>query len=773
MKRNRIIAGLLALAVLMPACKKKEKDPSSENTSDITSDISTTTEADTSETSEDPAASTKVDFKKPGQDTLSEMAQRLEKNPGNFMRVMLNPRGEYEFDIPSNVNAPQTLAFEFQTMEDSYGSITGLDLSWYDQELFEALLEEAFDRIEKDKKLVSEINATLEKYSGSDTTMKFVRIVLTPNTSRSAYCTIFAFNDNEEIFKEGFFLALDGESPVVNFTSVNAGFASPLSSFAGLHKEDTVTACFSALLDAYQSSSDGTPLGQEDKEGRHWFDGKKDECISPAMGIPAPDPLENSEIILISDSLTRSSFYYLGNNEWLYSDLITNRARFTLDEETNRFLLDQLRSEAAISAITVNAYSEIRKLPDAFAVDWTSSYTSPRLSDSQKNTNSQYSSAYIDQRRYQECIFTTSGDYLLYQQSDRERSNTGISDTPYYLDSECYEYVTDGNDAFSRTDFTVVYYPADSFAGTYTPVPIGTLLSESGTFLGGYEADSSSGKCTLEMYDLSGATWYLVLSESGEILSGWCAENSTLIAFTSLLNYDTEDPEADVKEVIEFAKNNTKSVKEKEAEDAKKTDAEWRKEDALEAGFFDLGEDLIKGDPIDGSPVVESLISEALSTKTYTIEFYSYGNYRLHEYLMTADGQDYYSYQKTQSHDNSFDYDITNVVVGDSIYQYSTDSDIMVFPRKEGYTAEDPLFNLPEIFQPTSAPEFHGAYEATMGGEEYVVEEWLEKGSLYTCFCKDGKLVAIKFMDQGGLYFGYFTRWEKTAEEKLLNAPDT
>ena len=773
MKRNRIIAGLLALAVLMPACKKKEKDPSSENTSDITSDISTTTEADTSETSEDPAASTKVDFKKPGQDTLTEMAQRLEKNPGNFMRVMLNPRGEYEFDIPSNLDAPQTLVFEFQTMEDPYGNKTSHDLSWYDQELFEALLEEAFARIEKDDKLVSEINTTLSMKGTNDDTLALIRLILIPNSGRSAYCTILGFSDDNEFYKDGFFLSLDGESPVVEFTSVNAGFASPFNSFATFHKEDTVTEIFSVLLEAYENSPDGIPLGQEDKEGRHWFDGEKGECISPAWGIPNPDPLENSEILLISDSLTHSSFYYLGNNEWLYSDLITNRARFTLDEETNRLLLDKLRTETAVSVCTRTSYPEFCRLPDAFSVDFTSPYTESRLSDSQKNTNAQYSSAYIDQRSFQECIFTYSGDSLLYQQSDRERTNTGSADNPYYLDNECYEYVTDGNDAYCRTDFAVVYYPADSFAGTYTPVPIGKLLSESGTFLGGYEADSSSGKCTLEMYDLSGATWYLVLSESGEILSGWLAENGTLLVFTALSDYDTEDPEADISEVIDFAKNNTKSQKEKEAEDAKKTDAEWRKEDALEAGFFDLGEDLIKGDPIDGSPVVESLILEALSTKTYTIEFYSYGNYRLHEYLMTADGQDYYSYQKTQSHDNSFDYDITDVVVGDSIYQYSTDSDIMVFPRKEGYTAEDPLFNLPEIFQPTSSPEFHGAYEATMGGEEYVVEEWLEKGSLYTCFCKDGKLVAIKFMDQGGLYFGYFTRWEKTAEEKLLNAPDT
>ena len=768
MKRKQIIAGLLVLAVLMSSCKKKEKDPSSEKSSDI----SRTTETSESEDTEEDSSSTAVDFTKPDKDTLREISQRLDTDPGNYLRVMLNPRGEYDFDLPSNVNAPQSLIFEFQALEDPSLTKTQLDLSWYDQELIEALLEEAFERIEKDEKLVSEINATLERYSGSDTTMKYVRIVLTPNTGRSAYCTIFAFNDNEEIFKEGFFIALDGESPVVNFTSVNAGFASPLSSFAGLHKEDTVTACFSALLDAYQSSSDGTPLGQEDSEGRHWFDGKKDECISPAMGIPAPDPLENSEIILISDSLNRCSFYYLGNNEWLYSDLITNRARFTLDEETNRFLLDQLRSEAAISSITVNAYSEIRKLPDAFAVDWTSPYASSRLSDSQKNTNSQYSSAYIDQRRFQECIFTTSGDFLLYQESVREKTNMGSSDNPYYLDSDCYEYVTDGTDAYSRTDFTVVYYPADSFAGTYTPVPIGKLLSESGTFLGGYEAGSSSGKCSLELYDLSGATWYLVLTESGEIVSGWCAENSMLLVFTSLLNYDAEDPEADVKEVIEFAKNNTKSQKEKEAEDAKKTDAEWRKEDAIAAGFFDLGEDLIKGDEIDGSPVVESLISEVLSTKTYSIEFYSYGKYRLHEDKITADGQDYYSYHKTQSHDHSFDYDLTMVVIGDSIYQYSTDSDIMVFPRGEEYTAEDPLFSLPEIFQPTSSPKFHSAYKATMGGEEYVVEEWLERASLYTCFCKDGKLVAIKYMDQGSLYFGYFTRWENKADESLLASPN-
>ena len=239
MKRNRIIAGLLALAVLMPACKKKEKDPSSENTSDITSDISTTTEADTSETSEDPAASTKVDFKKPGQDTLTEMAQRLEKNPGNFMRVMLNPRGEYEFDIPSNLDAPQTLVFEFQTMEDPYGNKTSHDLSWYDQELFEALLEEAFARIEKDDKLVSEINTTLSMKGTNDDTLALIRMILIPNSGRSAYCTILGFSDDNEFYKDGFFLSLDGESPVVEFTSVNAGFASPFNSFATFRKEDT------------------------------------------------------------------------------------------------------------------------------------------------------------------------------------------------------------------------------------------------------------------------------------------------------------------------------------------------------------------------------------------------------------------------------------------------------------------------------------------------------------------------------------------------------
>lgn len=769
MKRNKIVAGLLILAILMSSCKNKGKDSSSENTSDN----STTTEMSSAEDSEETDSSSKAVFKKPDPDMLTEITQRLENNAGSFLRVVYNPRGEYELNIPSNVDAPQTVVFEFTRQEFTSDLGGQYGNSWYDQELVEALLDEAFQRLEKDEKLVSEIETTLNAKSGNDATIELIRFILTPNSGRSAYCTVLAFNDKNEVYKESFFIAMDGESPVVTFSSVNAGFASPLSSFGSLHENDVVTASFSTLLEAYQNSSDGIPLGQEDAEGRHWFDANKDECISPSLDIPCPDPLENSEIILLSNSLTRSSFYYLGNNEWLYSDLITNRGRFTLDEETNRLILDQLRTAVAVTVTTFNAYPDHCRLPSAFAVDWTSAYTDPRLSDSQKNTDSQYSTAYIDQRNVQECIFTISGDFVFYQQSDRERTDVSSTDTPYYLDNNCYEYVSDGNEAYARTDFTVVYYPADSFAGTYTPVPIGKLLSESGTFLGGYEALSSSGKCSLEVYDLQGATWYLVLSESGEIMCGWCAENGALMVYTSLLNYNAEDPKTDIQQIVDFAKENTKSQKEKEAEDAKKTAAEWRKEDALAAGFFDLGEDVVKGDEIDHSPVVESLISEVLSTKTYTIEFYSYGNFRIHEHKLTADGQDYYSYHKTQSHDNSFDYDLTQVVIGDTIYQYtSSATEVMTYPRGAEYTAEDPLYSLPEIFKPTASPKFQGAYTATMGGEEYVVEEWTEKASLFTCFCKDGKLVAIQYMDQGNLHFGYFTRWENTADDSLLVVND-
>ena len=68
-------------------------------------------------------------------------------------------------------------------------------------------------------------------------------------------------------------------------------------------------------------------------------------------------------------------------------------------------------------------------------------------------------------------------------------------------------------------------------------------------------------------------------------------------------------------------------------------------------------------------------------------------------------------------------------------------------------------------------PTFKKAYKGILNGEEYIVEEWTLDRITYIFFCRDEKILAIKYSDLDHVKYTYIESFEKKADPDLIKKP--
>ena len=194
-------------------------------------------------------------------------------------------------------------------------------------------------------------------------------------------------------------------------------------------------------------------------------------------------------------------------------------------------------------------------------------------------------------------------------------------------------------------------------------------------------------------------------------------------------------------------------------------------EDLSAHGFFDITGPVTEGDALDTSPVVQGYIDYFQSLQPFTLEMWTFGAYRIEEDVLSFDGKDFYNFVDVSSHDGSFDYDLTRVLIGDTIYTCGSDGMQRADPKSEYCTDSEILYSLPDIFIPTHTVKFNRAYNGTLDGVEYVIEEWSYQGETFTFFCRDGEILAVKFHRFGELMYCYFAKFSRSADSGLIRKP--
>ena len=205
--------------------------------------------------------------------------------------------------------------------------------------------------------------------------------------------------------------------------------------------------------------------------------------------------------------------------------------------------------------------------------------------------------------------------------------------------------------------------------------------------------------------------------------------------------------------------------------------------DTVRYHLFDLS-DIEVGREVEPTGVVEEWRDYISSSdKPYTLEFRWAGAGRNEYQLSTTDGKNFYYRHDMEIHENDPCENLGSEewLVDDRVFQaiYKTAE----YPVREAY--EYPLSDYDEtprlvsdlLFENEKYDEDYAgscvrAYEVTVGGEQYICEEWsLYLDRLWKVYIKDGNIVAW----EGDFYneptVNTVIRLEKTAETDLIQIP--
>ena len=136
-----------------------------------------------------------------------------------------------------------------------------------------------------------------------------------------------------------------------------------------------------------------------------------------------------------------------------------------------------------------------------------------------------------------------------------------------------------------------------------------------------------------------------------------------------------------------------------------------------------LGE-ITEGETVSGPATVRKYLDLFGSGKPFTIEYRAIGGFRNDYKYLTTDGIDFNEKEVVSSHDNSFDYELEEISVGD--YTYMTDDNgVFIRYMKSGYfTPDEVKYHLPDALMPFDGMSFVSAYNGTINGREYEMEKW-------------------------------------------------
>ncbi|MBO4926759.1 MAG: hypothetical protein J5379_00695 [Clostridiales bacterium] len=669
--------------------------------------------------------------------------------------------------------------------------------------LAEACISRGFNLLFDDNGCNTAIcNSVKENKVFYDTAYIYV-ICIIPVSDSSAYVLIRANTlDSSRNLHCAEFVSLNGEQPVQQLRSLQISAQDPEYSpiFVHLPAGDQSQ----ELLDEIEAFHDR--FGSPSTNGITWKDG------------PLPTGIEEEMtptlVAATAGSSLQTSLSYRADGTWFYTSLLDERETFTVsDHEAERTMLDLLYRYVAQEAFK-NCSCLLPSLQGNWTIDTSKSYDQTRIAPEEKDKNASIIMVYKSEDIYQSTTITFSGDDLYYCDDTIELYDVQTTDTPFYQTTDFYEFYKQGDEAFFRPDTTDVFYSVDpsDFRGKRTATLISKMIADEYEFKAGYELDYTPDgdaeeraneswrlpgwtvtdriPVSCEYYTKGSSTLVVFLNADGRLLCGWEYNPEGLTIYYAI---SEDSVEMDLTTDMEHARNHLGTDPNDSGDpgsdqggqgqggngssqpkpDSEKNEEDWIVEDVAEHGYFDLTGNIVEGDAIEGSPVVQKYMEYFASLSPFIFEYWEFGNYRVNNYFLTLnkDG-DFCDAEIVSSHDNSFDYDMTRVKIGDTIYT-SSESDGSSRSDKIGpeYVEDEILYSLPDVMIPSHNGTFKRAYYATVNGDEYIIEEWTYRGETTYFFCKDSEILAMKYQKFGNTFYAYVSRYEHIAADARIKKP--
>lgn len=200
--------------------------------------------------------------------------------------------------------------------------------------------------------------------------------------------------------------------------------------------------------------------------------------------------------------------------------------------------------------------------------------------------------------------------------------------------------------------------------------------------------------------------------------------------------------------------------------------------DTEKYGLLDLTGERVMGREIENPHVLSEYRKYAAEGGAYTIEVYTAGADRLEYELCTFDGKNGYKRQERTLHDENDRATGWEIILYDdseySSYYKLERYDLRKFERRDRENAVNPYTDLLTDLHEDKPLNFVKAYMITIGGVEYVCEEWKSDAAVsgFSVYSIDGVIKGYEGSFYGMPVVSTVTRFERKADDSLIRIPD-
>ncbi len=484
------------------------------------------------------------------------------------------------------------------------------------------------------------------------------------------------------------------------------------------------------------------------------------------------DNIQYTDGVLLTvtvDNTLKSQYIYCGDGSWYYSDITTSGCLLVPENKTESVLF----SDELIAHTALNILAEDDKYDIDFSAvrDITEEKGAPRLDTDTSSVCGEAVYCYVDDRTRKNIYFVRNNDDFYYSEDCSTRTDVITDGVPYYQNSDEYEYFGNSGEAYCRHEFYDIYYPTDIFEGTWETVPLAKRIADGYTFAGGFNVGVSTEDYRCELYRGNKDSIAVLLDNDGKIVSAWEYGADGLTVMTAVKSI--EEMPIDMNELLEHARTHTKEIADQRELDRKKTVDDWYKEDTAKYGLPELLGDITEGEAISEPTTVQKYLDFFGSGKPFTIEYRAIGGFRNDYNYLTTNGIDFYEKEDVSSHDNSFDYEIEEISLGDYTYMTDDNGAFVRYRKDEYFTPDEVKYHLPDALKPFDGMNFVLAYKGTINGEEYDIEKWeFQNNNPVLFFCRNEKIEAIRYSVFDRKTVFYITDYSEIANSELIRVPE-
>lgn len=469
------------------------------------------------------------------------------------------------------------------------------------------------------------------------------------------------------------------------------------------------------------------------------------------------------------DNTLKSQYIYCGDGSWYYSDITISGCRLIPDDKNQSALLaDELIAHTALDILAEDNKYDI---DFSTARDITEEKGAPRLDADTSSICGEAVYCYVDDRTRKNYYFARNNDDFYYSEDSSTRTDVVTDGVPYYQSSDEYEYFGNSEETYCRHEMYDIFYPAEIFEGTWEAIPLAKRIADRYTYAYGFKVGVSVEDYYCEIYRSSDDAVAVLLNDDGKIVSAWQYRADGLKVMTALKSI--EEMPIDMNELLEHARTHTKEIADQRELDRKKTVDDWYKEDTAKYGLPELLGNITEGEAISEPTTVQKYLDFFGSGKPFTIEYRAIGGFRNDYNYLTTNGIDFYEKEDVSSHDNSFDYEIEEISLGDYTYMTDDNGAFVRYRKDEYFTPDEVKYHLPDALKPFDGMNFVLAYKGTINGEEYDIEKWeFQNNNPVLFFCRNEKIEAIRYSVFDRKTVFYITDYSEIANSELIRVPE-